>query len=213
MTTYTISMKLKQSVFSLLIVLSAGSGLCQESYKDSLNSYIDSINLYITNYVNNHEVVTGEDTQYFRFFPVDEKYKIIARFRKAINSKWFSMETSGAIRKTFRVYGSLHFSINDTTVTMNLYQSQSLMNTDEYQDHLFLPFADLTSGEETYESGRYIDLFITDIVNNQVIIDFNKAYNPYCAYISGKYNCPIPPAENQVEVAIPAGEKIFAKPK
>lgn len=188
-------------------------GQSQEANADSLKNYIDSINFYITNYINNHEVIKGEDTQYFRFFPPDEKYKVVARFKKTINSKWFSMETSGATKKTFRVYGSLHFSINDTSVTLNLYQSQSLMNTDEYQDHLFLPFADLTSGEETYVSGRYIDLLITDIINNQVKIDFNKAYNPSCAYVSGKYNCPIPPLENQVEVAILAGEKIFAKPE
>lgn len=186
-------------------------GQSQEGNADSLTNYNDSINFYISNYINNHEVIKGEDTQFFRFFPPDEKYKVIARFKKTINSQWFSMETSGATKKTFRVYGSLHFTINDTIVTLNIYQSQSLMNTDEFQDHLFLPFADLTSGEETYVSGRYIDLLITDIVNNQVKIDFNKAYNPYCAYVSGKYNCPVPPLENQLEVTVHAGEKIFAK--
>ena len=199
--------KLLTGIFICAIFL----GHSQDTNTDSLNNYIDSINLHITSYVNNHEVIKGSDTQYFRFYPVDEKYKVVARFKKTINSKWFSMETSGAIRKTFRVFGSLHFTINDTLVTLNIYQSQSLMNTDEYQDHLFLPFADLTAGEETYTSGRYIDLLITDIVNNQVVIDFNKAYNPYCAYVSGKYNCPIPPLENQLDVSIPAGEKIFAK--
>jgi uncharacterized protein (DUF1684 family) len=196
---------MKLSISVLLIILVYQLSFSQDNYKDSLNSYI-------SNYVQNHEVVTGGDKESFRFYPINEKYNVIARFKKAINSNWFSMETSGVFKKTFRVYGSLHFSINDTSVTLNLYQSQSLMNTDEYQGHLFLPFEDLTSGEETYESGRYIDLLITDIVNNQVIIDFNKAYNPYCAYVSGKYNCPIPPDENQLPVAIPAGEKIFAQP-
>lgn len=192
-------------VFTCIFLTTLFYGHGQDIYKDSLNSYI-------TRYIENHEVVTGEDKQFISFFPVDEKYKIQARLKKAINSNWFSMETSGVLKKTFRIYGSLHFSINDTSVTLNVYQSQSLMNTDEYQDHLFLPFSDLTSGEETYESGRYIDLLITDIVNNQVVIDFNKAYNPYCAYVSGKFNCPIPPDENQLPVAIPAGEKIFAQP-
>ncbi|MGZ8557877.1 MAG: hypothetical protein ACXWWC_06080, partial [Chitinophagaceae bacterium] len=91
-------------------------GQCQEINTDSLKTYTDSINLYITNYINNHEVVKGEDTQYFRFFPPDEKYKVQARFKKTINSKWFGMETSGSIKKTFRIYGSLHFTINDTLV-------------------------------------------------------------------------------------------------
>jgi uncharacterized protein (DUF1684 family) len=179
-------------------------GYAQDVYKDSLNSYI-------VNYVQKHEVVTGDDKQFFRFFPVNEKYKVIASFEKAIDSKWFNMETSGAIKKTFRVYGVLHFIINDTLVTLNIYQSQNLMNVNEYKDHLFLPFTDISSGEETYAAGRYIDLNIPDIINNKVVIDFNKAYNPYCAYVSGKYNCPIPPKENQLPVAITAGEKTFAK--
>jgi len=76
---------------------------------------------------------------------------------------------------------------------------------------LFIPFADVTSGDETYGTGRYIDISTKDIINNTVVIDFNKAYNPYCAYSNG-YNCPIPPAENYLAVAIKAGERSFAKP-
>ena len=180
-------------------------------YGNSQDIYKDSLNNYIARYIGQHEVVTGDDRQFFRFFPVNEKYKITASFEESNNSKWFSMETSGTMKKIFRVYGILHFSINDTAVTLNIYQSQNLMNTTEYKNHLFLPFSDLTSGEETYAAGRYIDLDIQDIKNNKALIDFNKAYNPYCAYVSGKYNCPIPPKENQLPVAIPAGEKIFSK--
>lgn len=179
-------------------------GRSQDVYKDSLDSYISQ-------YIKNHEVVTGDDKQFFRFFAVNEKYKVTARFEKPGDSKWFNMETSGAIKKTFRIYGILHFAINDTPVTLNIYQSQNLMNVNEYKDHLFLPFTDLSSGEETYAAGRYIDLSTGDIAGNKVVIDFNKAYNPYCAYVSGKYNCPIPPKENQLPVAIPAGEKTFTK--
>lgn len=94
---------------------------------------------------------------------------------------------------------------------MNLYQSQGLMGSNEYKNYLFLPFTDATTGVETYESGRYIDLLTTDIVNNTVTIDFNKAYNPYCAYVSDVYNCPIPPKENHLRVAIRAGEKMYGK--
>ncbi len=204
-------MKIKQTLLSFLIVASGTTLVGQVTYTDSLTSYMDSLDQYIYNYVNNHEVIKGDDTQYFRFFPIDEKYRVLARFKKTNNSKWFSMETSGTIRKTFRIFGSLHFSINDTAVALNIYQSQNLMNMDEYKDQLFLPFSDLTSGEETYVSGRYIDLVISDINEDKVLIDFNKAYNPYCAYVSGKYNCPIPPFENQLNVAIPAGEKNFEK--
>lgn len=173
--------------------------------------YKDSLNKYLTDYIAKHEVVTGTDKQYMEFFPIDPQYRVMATFEKTSGAQWFQMETSGMIKKTFRVFGLLHFSINDTPVTLSLYQSQNLMNIKEYQDHLFLPFTDLSSGRETYASGRYIDLTLADIVNNRVVIDFNKAYNPYCVYVSGKYNCPIPPRENQLQVAILAGEKNFAK--
>jgi len=174
-------------------------------------TYKDSIESHFTKYVKEHEVVTGKDKELISFFPVNEKYLINCRFERTINSPWFRMESSGPIKKNYRVYGKIHFSINDSAVILNIYQSQDLMATQQYRDHLFIPFTDATSGEETYESGRYIDLEINDIKNDKVLIDFNKAYNPYCAYISGKFNCPIPPDENRLVVSIRAGEKAFSK--
>lgn len=175
-------------------------------------TYKDSVEAYLKKYVREHEVVRGKDKELMAFYPVNEKYLIKCKFKRSMNSPWFRMESSGQIKRNYRVYGTIHFLINDTTVTLNIYQSQDLMATDKYRDHLFIPFTDATSGEETYESGRYIDLEIKDIKNDTVVIDFNKAYNPYCAYVSGKFNCPIPPAENRLPVAIRAGEKAFGKP-
>jgi len=174
-------------------------------------TYKDSIDAYLKKYVKEHEVVTGKDKELMSFFPINEKYRVTCRFDRTPNSQWFRMESSGQIKKNYRIYGVIHFTINDTTVTLNIYQSQDLMATTQYKDHLFIPFTDATSGEETYESGRYIDLEINDIKSDKIIIDFNKAYNPYCAYVSGRYNCPIPPAENRLAVAIHAGEKAFRK--
>lgn len=174
-------------------------------------SYQDSIKNYVKNYIDTHEVVKGEDRKQLHFFEIDPKYRVVAKFEKAQTNQWFEMPTSGKIRKVFRVYGTLSFTINDTLVKMNLYQSQGLMGSDEYKDYLFLPFTDATTGTETYESGRYIDLQTKDIKNNEVVIDFNKAYNPYCAYVTGVYNCPIPPRENHLTVAILAGEKTYGK--
>ena len=175
------------------------------------NSYKDSIEAYFKKYIKEHEVVTGKDKNQISFYPVDEKYLIPCRFERTLNSSWFRMETSGPIKKNYRTYGILHFTIHDTAVTLHIYQSQDLMTTAKYRDHLFIPFTDATSGEETYESGRYIDLEIKDIIENRFTIDFNKAYNPYCAYVSGKFNCPIPPAENRLPVAIRAGEKAYGQ--
>ena len=175
-------------------------------------TYVDSIEAHVRKYVKEHEVVTGKDKQRMTFYPATEKYRIDCTFERTVNSPWFRMESSGPIKNNYRTYGILHFSINDTVVILHIYQSQTLMTTDKYRDHLFIPFTDATSGIETYESGRYIDLDIKDIVNDRFIIDFNKAYNPYCAYISGRFNCPIPPVENRLPVAIRAGERSFAKP-
>jgi uncharacterized protein (DUF1684 family) len=193
------------------IILFIGFALFSCNILAQNKSYKDSVESYFKKYVKEHEVVTGKDKEFMSFFPVNEKYRMSCRFERTINSAWFRMESSGPIKKNYRVYGTIHFTINDTAVTLNIYQSQDLMTTKQYKDHLFIPFTDATSGEETYESGRYIDLEIKDIINDKVLIDFNKAYNPYCAYVSGKYNCPIPPAENRLMVAIHAGEKAFCK--
>jgi uncharacterized protein (DUF1684 family) len=75
---------------------------------------------------------------------------------------------------------------------------------------LFIPFNDLTNYEETYGGGRYLDVSTTDIVNGKMVVDFNKSYNPYCAYSDG-YNCPIPPDANKLQVTIKAGEKNYGK--
>ena len=181
------------------------------SFSFAQKSYKDSIETYFKKYVKEHEVVTGKDKELISFFPVNEKYRMTCRFERTLNSPWFRMESSGPIKKNYRVYGIIHFTINDTAVTLSIYQSQDLMTKQQYKDHLFIPFTDATSGEETYESGRYIDLEIEYIANDKVLIDFNKAYNPYCAYVSGKYKCPIPPAENRLIVAIRAGERSFGK--
>jgi uncharacterized protein (DUF1684 family) len=173
--------------------------------------YEDSIESYFKKYVKDHEVVKGKDKELMSFFPVNEKYRINCKFERTPSSQWFRMESSGPMKRNYRVYGVIHFTINDTPVTLNIYQSQDLMTSKEYKDHLFIPFTDATTGEETYESGRYLDLDIKDIVGDKYVIDFNRAYNPYCAYVSGKFNCPIPPSENRLIVAIRAGEKAFRK--
>jgi hypothetical protein len=80
----------------------------------------------------------------------------------------------------------------------------------EYRDYLFLPFKDATSGQETYGGGRYLDLRTGDIQNGQVMLDFNRSYNPYCAFKEG-YPCPIPPKNNVLSVSIEAGEKAYSK--
>ena len=94
------------------------------------------------------------------------------------------------------------FKLDEKDYAVNVYQSHRLRDMDEYKEHLFFPFNDLTNGDTSYGGGRYIDLTIPK--GNTIVLDFNKSYNPYCAYTSG-YSCPIPPIENYIDSEIKAG--------
>jgi uncharacterized protein (DUF1684 family) len=156
-------------------------------------------------------VIKGDDRKKLSFFPVNEKYRVKAKFEKTTSNSWFLMPTSGTLKKTYRLYGVLHFKIDGAPLQLNVYQSQDLLQSEKYKDYLFLPFTDSTSGYESYHGGRYLDLTFDDIQGNEVVLDFNKAYNPYCAYVTGRYNCPIPPPENHLHIAVKAGEKSYNK--
>ena len=136
------------------------------------------------------------------FFPVDKKYAVNARFVRTPQEQPFQMSTSGGIRKTYVKYAEVFFMIDKKEYKLNVYQAQELITSPEYKDYLFIPFTDATSGNETYEGGRYIDLNIPQ--SDHILINFNKAYHPYCAYTDG-YNCPIPPQENTLPIKIEAG--------
>lgn len=173
-------------------------------------TYLDTISTFRQNYILTHDVVKKEDRQYFRFYPLSAAWRIRCRFEHVENGAWFQMATSGKEKQTFRKFGKITFTIHDTVVHLFVYQSQSLMKTKDYAEYLFIPFTDATSGLETYGAGRYLECFINDIKVNTLFLDFNKAYNPSCAYAVG-YNCPVPPRENDLPVAIRAGEMNYAK--
>lgn len=120
------------------------------------------------------------------------------------------MRTSGKKTPRYFKYGRLSFTIRDTLLFLTVYQGEQLMATEKYRDYLFVPYTDLTSGEESYGGGKYLEFYKKDIKVNKIMLDFNKAYNPYCAYTSG-YNCPIPPRENDLNISLKAGEMVFGK--
>ncbi len=140
------------------------------------------------------------------FFEISTKYVIEATFFRAENQKPFEMKTSTKRLPKYLKYGELHFQIDGKSLKLNLYQHLDLSKKPGYEDYLFLPFSDMTCGNETYIGGRYLDMKFPK--SNKVLIDFNKAYNPYCAY-NHNYSCPIVPAENDLKVEILAGVKKF----
>ncbi|OIQ41877.1 MAG: hypothetical protein BM563_00775 [Bacteroidetes bacterium MedPE-SWsnd-G1] len=142
------------------------------------------------------------------FFEIDASFKIEASFERTPDEPIFEMQTTTDRKPLYTQYGIATFTHSGKEHTLRVYQNQELILDPEYADHLFIPFNDLTNGAETYDGGRYIDV---DIPKGEIIvIDFNKSYNPYCAY-NDEYSCPIPPRENDLDLAIKAGVLAFKK--
>jgi len=140
------------------------------------------------------------------FFEADTNYVVVADFIRTPKALPFSMPTTTGRETTEVVYAIAKFTLNGKEHRLEIYQSPDLITQEKYVDYLFLPFTDKTNGEETYGGGRYLDLRIPK--GNKIILDFNKAYNPYCAY-NKKFSCPLVPAVNNLDTEIKAGVKAF----
>jgi TonB family protein len=162
-----------------------------EEYKDSKESPLDAQAILK---FGGHE-----------FFPINLQYRVNATLTVSQGTPFFEMKTSSPRPSVERIYGYVSFTLQGKEFNMPVYQSKKLMQTTEYEDYLFFPFTDKTNDYETYAGGRYIDLRIPD-KNDKLVIDFNRAYNPYCAY-SGRFSCPLVPPENQMEIEVPVGVK------
>lgn len=143
------------------------------------------------------------------FFPVDLSYRVEATLEVTDKEPYFKMMTSNNRPRSFRQYGIVTFTLQGQRLSLPIYQSEQLSGTDEYADYLFFPFTDLTNGHTSYSAGRYIDLRIPQ-TGNVLVIDFNQAYNPLCAY-SNNYSCPIVPEKNHIPLEVKAGVAFAGK--
>lgn len=135
-------------------------------------------------------------------FPYDPAFHVTATFTLAEDAKPFKMRTTTDRTPEYRPYGTLRFTLQGKTYQLTVYQNVDLVKRPGMEHYLFLPFTDLTNGEETYGGGRFLDL--EGPLGAQVDLDLNKAYNPYCAY-DHRYSCPIPPPENHLALPVKAG--------
>ena len=162
-----------------------------------------------TEYLNPKESpLRGDNLKNFKkhpFFPINLKYRVTAKFVKTENPVPFELPTSSGKFKQYQEYGKATFELDGKSLTLTLYQSLDLMKMKKYKDYLFLPFRDETNEKETYGGGKYMDLKIP--AGNEIILDFNQSYQPYCAYNAFDYNCPIVPVENKLPIRIEAGVK------
>ncbi|MFH0881701.1 MAG: DUF1684 domain-containing protein [bacterium] len=137
------------------------------------------------------------------WFEPDERWKVEAAVEPIANGDTVAMTTSLGLRKYYIRHALLHFRTPDgSDQTLTLFRPAS------GDDYGFIPFTDTTTGSETYGGGRYLDVEIPTEGTTSMSLDFNRAYNPYCAY-THYYNCPIPPTENRLSVPISAGEKRY----
>jgi uncharacterized protein len=176
------------------------------------SAYIDSMYEYQHHYKKDLSEIIQKDTAYVRFYTPDPAYRVLATVELLKDQPFFAMRTSTGKPRQAKKYARVTFTLNNKTHKLFAYQLGELLASKEYKDNFFIPFLDAGSGEQTYGGGRYLDFTTKEVVNNTLLIDFNKAYNPYCAFVSG-YQCPIPPRENMLAATVEAGEKEFGKPK
>ncbi len=194
------------SRFALPAVLLLGLAACSPSVPPSA-SYPDKIATERTgkdemfrNDPKESPIKPGEYEKFLplSYFPIDEAYAVPAQLQPAAERISAQVPTStGKIREMVRL-GSLVFTLKGQPLKLAAF-------SEEGSRQLFVPFTDLTSGTETYQAGRYMNLDPTP--TGIYIVDFNIAYHPYC-YYNAEYDCPFPPAENRLKVPIRAGERL-----
>jgi uncharacterized protein (DUF1684 family) len=135
------------------------------------------------------------------YFPPDESYSVPAALRREPSRLTIEMPTSTGLIRTMERVGVLEFTLKNKQLSLGAFVESGTRS----MTRLFVPFSDLTSGTETYPAGRYLDLERT--ATGLYLVDFNRAYHPYC-YYDPSYDCPFPPPENRLAVPIRAGERL-----
>ncbi len=141
------------------------------------------------------------DFEGLKYFDPDPNLRFEASLQRYVNPEAVILSTSKGTRQLFNRVGYFDLTVGRKPVRVSAYQS-----AERDDPNLFVPFRDATSGNESYGAARYLDLDVEH--DDQYAVDFNYAYNPYCAY-SEDYVCPLPPQENWLDVPIRAGEKKY----
>ncbi|KAA3616118.1 MAG: DUF1684 domain-containing protein [Calditrichaeota bacterium] len=201
-------------IFASVILFLFGilvSNCISEKVSENQNSYFLEISEYRQkkdNFIktSNRSPLSESDRINFQnlsYFAIDGMYRISVKLRKYAELDTIQMFTSKGTKRRALKYGFFNFTLHGKNHKLVAYKS--LKNGSVQNDYLFLPFYDKTNGVETYGGGRFLDLH--ENKNNEYILDFNLAYNPYCAYGNENYICPKPPEENTIHALIEAGEK------
>ncbi len=136
------------------------------------------------------------------YYPITKEYKVRAKLQRLTNIQRVVIQNNDGSTDVFVKFAIANFKMKGQEFQLLILKATGFGSMNNY----FTGFADLTSGKSTYGGGRYLDLEIGN--SDNITIDFNLAYNPYCAYAPG-YTCPLPPSENILNIAIEAGEKDY----
>jgi hypothetical protein len=207
-------MTLRISLLIILLSILAGQSQAQ-SYEDSIRGWQRH---YKEEFLTDpRSPVKAADTGFIRFFSVNQHWRVLAEVIMTPDAKPFDMATHSGKTKKFRQWALLKFA-NPVSRGLRYHTLMAYERIDPPKGDtispvtLFIPFNDESNlNGETYGGGRYMDIPKAEVTNGTVMLDFNKAYNPYCAFGEG-FSCPIPPAENKLPIEVRAGEKIWAKP-
>ena len=149
-----------------------------------------------------HSPLTPDQQRAFAglsYFDEDPEFDFVVEPEEFETQEVVEMQTSTGDIASYIRWGKVTFEVEGQQADLTLFK-------DVDGEDFFLPFADATSGKDTYDAGRYIDPHVLD--DGKVVVDFNQAYSPYCAY-NEQWSCPLTPFENRLKVPIKAGEKSF----
>lgn len=195
---------MKHIITSIVIAFAFGTAaqLSEEEIKKHRDEHKSDLLDTNGHLLNNEEIKEFGGLSYFDF---DSTYQITGKLIKDKGPK-FEMPTSTERLPVYRRYGYFEFMVDSASYRLTVYQNVDLIRRDRkaYKNFIFIPFKDGTTRNETYGGGRFIEMYLPE--GDLMMLDFNLAFNPYCAY-SHRYSCPIPPEENTLDVRIEAGEK------
>jgi uncharacterized protein (DUF1684 family) len=204
------NLRVRATLLLMLIVLMSNFVQAQQWKEEAVADAIAFQKLLNTEYADPEQSpLMAEDLAHFDgldFFPINPDLVFNTVIKRTPQAVPFMMKRTKDEVKYVK-YGEVSFAFQGKTYTLSVYQNLDLIaRNPEYENDLFLPFTDITNGETTYGGGRYLDL--EKSAGNQIVLNFNKAYNPLCHY-NKKYSCPIPPAENDLPIPVEAGVKKF----
>ncbi|MGC6430890.1 MAG: DUF1684 domain-containing protein [Jejuia sp.] len=198
-------------LISFVLVLALFSTSCSQKkrplkgdtpYQKELNAFFKDAS---TSPLKKKDLKNFEGLDFFKF---DSTYIVTANLKRTPNEQPFEMKTTTDRKPIYVKYGELTFTLKQQNFKLDIFKELPEETEEAHDAYLFLPFLDETNALESYGGGRYINTEVPQ--DNTLIIDFNTAYNPYCAY-NDKYSCPIVPRQNYLKTRVEAGVKGFMK--